>query len=176
MDKLLHEIKKLDATSEASRMLEVLRNVQSYSIILSEDILESAVRIETVVARDPQSALAEINKLQADRTMNAPVKGFSIYFTVAKFTSGVAAKNELRKKHSSPNLGEINYLSKDPILGLPQDRSYSAFSETLLLSQIEGRNKYREGPKQEAGAEDCFISIIKSKKQMRVKNSGLKLN
>jgi CheY-like chemotaxis protein len=231
VDKLLHDLKKLNKRSGIPRVVDTLERVQTYAPILPEEATRAAERARDLLESDADAAFQEVKELQhllekhyhhvisPDRAMAGRVpyqvmlveddsdtlaaveNGLRDYFkTVECFTDGARALEKLTKNHRSysaliidmglldaegnwqpvqgydliekakdyPHLvifmltvyskralsnihgsmgfGDIHYLAKDPVRGLPQDRTYSAFAEKLQ-SLIQARNKFLRGPK-----------------------------
>jgi CheY-like chemotaxis protein len=230
VDKLLHDLKKLNPQSRSEIIIDTLARIQTYASILPKEAVEVASQAQKLFGNQPEQAFRKLKFLQdllenyykkvvsppqatltkspykimvvedESDTLAAIEHGLSDFFEVVKcYRIGAEALEDLQKNNRScsalivdmelldndgnwqavqgydliekarefPHLviymltvysrralgniqstmssGKVGYLAKDPVRGLPLEKSYSAFSEELQ-NQIRKNSIYLSGP------------------------------
>lgn len=230
VDKLLHDLKKLNQQSSVAKIIDTLVRMQTYASILPKEAAEVASETQKLFENQSEQAFQKLKFLQdllenyytdvvsppqanltkspckimvvedESDTLEAIERGLSDYFEVVKcYNNGAEALEDLQKNNRSysalivdmelldsdgnwqavqgydliekarefPHLviymltvysrralsniqstmssGKVGYLAKDPVRGLPLEKSYSVFAEELQ-SQIRKNSVYLAGP------------------------------
>ncbi len=131
---------------------------------------EEALKMFQKNPRSVSALLADMELLDENRFWQ-PRQGYDLIEEVQNYPHLVIymltafSKRALSSIQNTLSTRKINYVSKDPILGLPPDIGYAAFAERLQ-EQIQKRRKLLGGPQQgvwRKGLSNFYYKIVDSK-------------